>query len=311
MSDIPNPLAGFDLFQSWSEGKISKKNKVGALKKLLSKKLSKKLFGKQFATKTRVELIHSDSLVSEKPAQKAKKPSLLISWATNPAEVKEAQRLRYKVFAEEMGAHLPPNAEDLDIDDFDAFCDHLLIRDQTSLQVVGTYRVLPPHKAAEIGRLYSDSEFDLSRIDHLRPQLVELGRSCVHENYRSGSVIMALWSGLGEYMQKHGYEIMLGCASIPMADGGHFAASLYNSLGSDQIAPVENHAFPRLPLPLDRLNGGLAVEPPPLIKGYLKLGAKICSAPAWDPDFNTADVLTMLRLSDINPRYAKHFLGAH
>jgi putative hemolysin len=175
--------------------------------------------------------------------------------------------------------------------------------------VVGTYRVLPPHKALEIGRLYSDSEFDLTRLNHLRPKLVELGRSCVHEDYRSGAVIMALWSGLAQYMQKHDYEIMLGCASIPMADGGHFAASLYNSLGNDQMAPVENHAFPRLPLPLDRLNGGLAVEPPPLIKGYLKLGAKICSAPAWDPDFNTADVLTMLRLSDINPRYAKHFFG--
>ena len=118
-----------------------------------------------------------------------------------------------------------------------------------------------------------------------------------------------LWSGLAQYMQKHHYEIMLGCASIPMGDGGHFAASLYNSLSNEQIAPVENHAFPRLPLPLDRLNGGLEVEPPPLIKGYLKLGAKICSAPAWDPDFNTADVLTMLRLSEINPRYAKHFLG--
>ena len=96
---------------------------------------------------------------------------------------------------------------------------------------------------------------------------------------------------------------------IPMADGGHFAASLYNSLSEEQMAPTENHAFPRLPLPLDKLNGGLDVEPPPLIKGYLKLGAKICSAPAWDPDFNTADLLTMLRLSEINPRYAKHFLN--
>ncbi|MBU3575766.1 GNAT family N-acetyltransferase [Polynucleobacter sp. UK-Mo-2m-Kol15] len=232
-----------------------------------------------------------------------------MSWASNANEIKEAQRLRYKVFAEEMGANLPSNPENLDIDEFDAYCDHLLIRDQESLKVVGTYRVLPPHKALEIGRLYSDSEFDLSRLNHLRPKMVELGRSCVHADYRSGAVIMALWSGLAQYMQKHGYEIMLGCASIPMADGGHFAASLYNSLGNEQMAPVENHAFPRLPLPLDRLNGGLEVEPPPLIKGYLKLGAKICSAPAWDPDFNTADVLTMLRLSEINPRYAKHFLG--
>ncbi|MBT8575160.1 GNAT family N-acetyltransferase [Polynucleobacter paneuropaeus] len=247
--------------------------------------------------------------VVAKPASKPKRPAFQITWASTPNEIKEAQRLRYKVFAEEMGANLAQNSEGLDVDEFDAYCDHLLIRDQETLKVVGTYRVLPPHKAQEIGRLYSDSEFDLTRLNHLRPKMVELGRSCVHADYRSGAVIMALWSGLAQYMQKHHYEIMLGCASIPMADGGHFAASLYNSLSEEQMAPTENHAFPRLPLPLDKLNGGLDVEPPPLIKGYLKLGAKICSAPAWDPDFNTADLLTMLRLSEINPRYAKHFLN--
>ena len=310
MSDIPNPLAAFDIFNSRFEGKPKKiKNKTEAIKKLFSKKMAKKLFGKKFATKARAELNVQEPVALERVTAKPKRPAFQITWASNANEIKEAQRLRYKVFAEEMGANLPANPENLDIDEFDAYCDHLLIRDQESLKVVGTYRVLPPHKALEIGRLYSDSEFDLSRLNHLRPKMVELGRSCVHADYRSGAVIMALWSGLAQYMQKHDYEIMLGCASIPMADGGHFAASLYNSLGNDQMAPVENHAFPRLPLPLDRLNGGLAVEPPPLIKGYLKLGAKICSAPAWDPDFNTADVLTMLRLSEINPRYAKHFLG--
>ena len=313
MSDIPNPLGAFDIFNSRFEGKPRKKskvkNKADAIKKLFSKKVAKKLFGKKFATRARAELSIQAPVVPEKATSKPKRPALQISWASNTSEIKEAQRLRFKVFAEEMGANLPRNAENLDIDDFDPYCDHLLIRDQETLKVVGTYRVLPPHKAAEIGRLYSDSEFDLSRLNHLRPKMVELGRSCVHAEYRSGAVIMALWSGLAQYMQKHDYEIMLGCASIPMADGSHFAASLYNSLSNEQMAPVENHAFPRLPLPLDRLNGGLEVEPPPLIKGYLKLGAKICSAPAWDPDFNTADVLTMLRLSEINPRYAKHFLG--
>ncbi len=311
MSEIPNPLGAFDIFNSRFEGKPkkNKKSKTEAIKKLFSKKIAKKLFGKKFATRARAELAIHEPTVLEKTIAKPKRPAFQISWASNASEIKEAQRLRYKVFAEEMGANLPPNAENLDIDEFDTYCDHLLIRDQESLKVVGTYRVLPPHKALEIGRLYSDSEFDLSRLNHLRPKMVELGRSCVHADYRSGAVIMALWSGLAQYMLKHDYEIMLGCASIPMADGGHFAASLYNSLGSEQMAPVEHHAFPRLPLPLERLNGGLEVEPPPLIKGYLKLGAKICSAPAWDPDFNTADVLTMLRLSEINPRYAKHFFG--
>ena len=310
MSDIPNPLGAFDIFNSRFEAKLKqgKKSKTEAIKKL-SKKFAKKLFGKKFATQARSDLDIQVPVIPEKTIAKAKRPAFQITWASNANEIKEAQRLRYKVFAEEMGAKLPPHPENLDVDEFDAYCDHLLIRDQETLKVVGTYRVLPPHKALEIGRLYSDSEFDLSRLNHLRPKMVEVGRSCVHEDYRSGAVIMALWSGLAQYMQKHDYEIMLGCASIPMADGGHFAASLYNSLSNEQMAPVENHAFPRLPLPLDRLNGGLAVEPPPLIKGYLKLGAKICSAPAWDPDFNTADVLTMLRLSEINPRYAKHFLG--
>jgi len=309
MSDIPNPLAAFDIFNSRFEDMPKKFSKLRPLKKLFSKKIAKKLFGKKFALKPRGLTPVTQDHVVAKPASKPKRPAFQITWASTPNEVKEAQRLRFKVFAEEMGANLAQNNEGLDVDEFDAYCDHLLIRDQETLKVVGTYRVLPPHKAQEIGRLYSDSEFDLTRLNHLRPKMVELGRSCVHADYRSGAVIMALWSGLAQYMQKHNYEIMLGCASIPMADGGHFAASLYNSLSEEQMAPTENHAFPRLPLPLDKLNGGLDVEPPPLIKGYLKLGAKICSAPAWDPDFNTADLLTMLRLSEINPRYAKHFLN--
>jgi putative hemolysin len=308
MSDIPNPFAALDMFGPRLKDK-PKKSKLSPFKKLLPKKLAKKLFGKKFATKTRNQLISVEEAVPTVAIIKAKKPSFQITWAINSGEIKEAQRLRYKVFAEEMGANLAASYEGLDVDEFDAYCDHLLIRDQETLKVVGTYRVLPPHKAQEIGRLYSDSEFDLTRLNHLRPKMVELGRSCVHADYRSGAVIMALWSGLAQYMQKHEYEIMLGCASIPMGDGGHFAASLYNSLSNDQMAPVENHAFPKLPLPLDKLNGGLQVDLPPLIKGYLKIGAKICSAPAWDPDFNTADLLTMMRLSDINPRYAKHFLG--
>ena len=308
MTEIPNPfrhLESLIVFDKDGWG-----GKLKPLKKIFSKKIAKKLFGKKFALKSRSSLMAQAEIIAPntKPV-KSKKPTLQISWASDAQEIGEAQQLRYEVFAEEMGAQLAVNSAGLDIDEFDAYCDHLLVRDQENLQVVGTYRVLPPHKARELGRLYSDSEFDLTRLNHLRPKLVEVGRSCVHADYRSGAVIMALWSGLAQYMQSHQYEIMLGCASIPMADGGHFAASLFNSLKNEQMAPIENHAFPLVPLPLERLNGGLDVDPPPLIKGYLKLGAKICSAPAWDPQFNTADVLTILRLDEINPRYAKHFFG--
>jgi putative hemolysin len=304
MSGLPNPFGPFDIFFK-STPSFQREPKLRHLKKILSNKITNKLFGKSFAQWSRAELQSAPEL--NHPITKSKRPTLLVSWAKSEDEVKEAQRLRFKVFGEEMGANLPNHDDGLDVDEFDAYCDHLIIRDKDTLRVVGTYRVLPPHKAQEIGKLYSDSEFDLSRLDHLRPRMVEVGRSCVHQDYRSGLVIMALWSGLAEYMHKNGYDIMLGCASIPMSDGGHFAASFYNSLNSDDMAPIENHCFPKVPLPLSRLNGGLVVAAPPLIKGYLNLGAKICSAPAWDPDFNTADLLTMLRLSDINPRYAKHF----
>jgi len=217
MKEVPNPFIHLDSLIVFDKARWGKKLKP--LKKIFSKKIAKKLFGKKFALKSRASLLAQVEILEPNiKLVKSKKPTLQISWAINSQEIGEAQRLRYSVFAEEMGAQLSPNSTGLDIDEFDAYCEHLLIRDQESLQVVGTYRVLPPHKAQEIGRLYSDSEFDLTRLNHLRPKLVEVGRSCVHADYRSGAVIMALWSGLAQYMQLHQYEIMLGCASIPMAD---------------------------------------------------------------------------------------------
>ncbi|CAG9163991.1 GNAT family N-acetyltransferase [Cupriavidus pampae] len=236
-------------------------------------------------------------------------PAFSVAWARHQDEVEEAQRLRYKVFAEEMGARLQTTTPDMDVDMFDAYCDHLIVRDQETLKVVGTYRALPPHQAKRIGCLYAESEFDLVRLNHLRPKMLEVGRSCVHRDFRSGSVIMALWGGLGEYLQKYGLESLLGCASVPMSDGGHYAASLYRQFAESSLAPIEYHAFPRVPLPVEDLNQTLEVDPPALIKGYLRLGAKICGLPAWDPDFNVADFLTLLRVRDMNPRYARHFLG--
>jgi putative hemolysin len=234
--------------------------------------------------------------------------NLSMTWARSEDELREAQHLRYRIFADEMGARLSGPAG-LDVDAFDAYCDHLLVRDLDTLKVVGTYRVLPPHQAASIGRLYAEGEFDVSRLTHLRPKLVEVGRSCVHPDYRSGSVIMSLWAGLAGYMTHHGYETMLGCASVPMVDGGHYAANLYCSLRKTSLTAPEYHAFAHTPLPVQDLQTGTNATPPPLLKGYLRVGAKICGAPAWDPDFNTADFLTLFRLSDINERYARHFLG--
>jgi len=190
---------------------------------------------------------------------------------------------------------------------FDPFCDHLLVRDTISGEVVGTYRILSPDNARKIGGYSSEGEFDLTRLADLRSRMVEVSRSCVHEDYRSGAVFALLWSGLANYMQTHRYEYLMGCASISMADGGHTAASIYNKLKYDSLSPVERRVFPRCALPLEALNSNLRVPLPPLVKGYLRLGAYVCGAPAWDPDFNTADLLMLLTLSSLSAQYARHF----
>lgn len=233
--------------------------------------------------------------------------SLYFSLARSPSEVREAQALRYRVFAEEMGAQLP-GKERLDRDGFDPFCDHLLVRDRENGKVVGTYRILSPEMANEAGGYYSAGEFDLSRLEPLFDRTVEVGRACVHPDYRNGTTIALLWAGLARYMLLNRYDYLIGCASISMADGGHLAASLYNRLKNDYLAPAEYRVFPRCPLPLDALQDVIDAPCPALVKGYLRLGAYVCGDPAWDPNFNTADLLVMLPISRMNRRYAEHFL---
>ncbi len=235
------------------------------------------------------------------------KKRLCVSLARNPDEIAEAQRLRYKVFYEEMGAAVSSTGG-LDIDGFDQFCDHLLVRDSVTHQVIGTYRILSPEMANEAGGYYAAGEFDISRLQHLFCSTVEVGRACVHQDYRSGGTITLLWAGLAKYMQMHNYEYMIGCGSVPMTDGGHAAASLFNLLKDEYLSPQEYRVFAHNPLPITSLRNDMQVACPPLIKGYLRLGAYICGAPAWDPYFNTADMFVMLPLSRINPRYAAHFM---
>lgn len=240
----------------------------------------------------------------QQPTQR--EPRLTVGVARSAAEVEDAQRLRYKVFAEEMGARIDDQGSGLDRDMFDRWCDHIIVRDADSLRVVGTYRVLPPHAARELGRLYSDGEFDLARLQHLRPSLIEVGRSCVHRDYRAGSAILLLWAGLAQYMRTAGYRHLVGCASASLADGGMQAARLRDEL-QGYMTDSEYRVFPRLPFPHAQLERAASCEMPPLIKGYLRMGARVCGEPAWDPDFNAADFLIWLSLDNLHRRYARHF----
>jgi len=239
---------------------------------------------------------------------------ITVGWARHLDEVREAQRLRHAVFAGEMGATLPNTLPGHDVDLFDDFCEHLLVREMATGEVIGTYRVLTPAQAKRVGSTYSDTEFDLTRLRQVRERMVELGRSCVHRDHRQGGVIMALWGALGEFMVRNQLDTMIGCASIPMstphvAGAGHAAASIWRQVKHKHLASIEFHVRPRLPLPLERLDDSLDVDPPALIKAYLRLGAKVLGPPAWDPDFNAADLPLMIRLADLPARYRKHFLG--
>jgi putative hemolysin len=236
-----------------------------------------------------------------------------VGWARHQDEVREAQRLRYEVFGTEMGARLSTKVPGHDIDLFDDYCEHLLVRDVATGRVIGTYRVLTPVQAKRAGSTYSDTEFDLTRLRGMRDRMVELGRSCVHADHRHGGVIMALWGALFEFMERNRLDVMIGCASIPMLHNGvvtgDAAASIWHQLRETHLAEIQYHVRPRLPLPVDELDHDLRVDPPALIKGYLRLGAKVLGAPAWDPDFNTADLPMMMRTADIPARYRKHFQG--
>lgn len=233
--------------------------------------------------------------------------SLLV--ARDAGEVRAAQRLRYRVFAEEMGAHVTGQESGVDSDRFDEFCDHLIVRDDRTGSVVGTYRMLPPDSARQAGMLYSETEFDLSALAPLRPALVETGRSCVHPEHRNGAVVSLVWAGIARYMLLHGHTWLAGCASVPLDDGGVVAAKVWETVSAKHYAPRRFRVRPYRPwLPTADGTGPGAI--PPLLRGYLRLGAEVCGAPAHDPDFGVADFFVLLNLERADQRYLRFFLGS-
>ncbi len=249
-------------------------------------------------------------MLQQARTQERQRPRLTVEFASRPDQVAEAQALRWRVFAEEFGARLSSPQPGYDIDKYDPFCEHLLVRDQGSGEVVGTYRILSGVRSLEAGGFYSETEFDLTRLLHLREQTMEMGRACVHPDYRSGATITLLWAGLADFMIRHRVQYLLGCASIPMHDGGQHAAAVFRRLERDRMAAADWRVFPHCRLPIERLVGEDSADIPALIRAYLRIGAVVCGEPAWDADFNTADLLLMLPTSKIDHRYARHFLGS-
>ncbi|MBA0125017.1 GNAT family N-acetyltransferase [Haloechinothrix sp. YIM 98757] len=229
--------------------------------------------------------------------------------AAAAGEVAAAQRLRYRVFAEEMGAELPGAVAGRDVDEFDRYCDHVVVRHDATGQIVGCYRVLPPDGARRAGRLYADEEFDLTSLVGLRPYLVEAGRSCVHPAHRTGTVIGLAWAGVARYMLTLGHRYLAGCASVPLADGGGTAAGVWETARHRHYPPERLRVRPRRPWTGAAPCRSARPAIPPLLHGYLRLGAYVCGPPSYDRRFDVADFFVLLDLQRMNRRYLNHFAG--
>lgn len=243
-------------------------------------------------------------------AHRLKAARKLTTQATrNPDLVEAAQRLRFQVFSAEYGADLGAATPGIDSDHYDAFCDHLVVMDETSNTLIATTRVLHQTMAEKAGGFYSATEFDLERLLMNEGTIAEVGRTCVHPDYRSGAVISLLWAAIADYLVTRNVDYLIGCASIGMADGGLKAWRIARKLQREHLADPAYQVTPRRALPhlTQSVHEDKPVAVPPLIKAYMRLGAKVCGEPCWDPDFRCADLLVVLAVSELAERYSRHY----
>jgi putative hemolysin len=241
--------------------------------------------------------------------------SLLLS--TDPGLIEAAQRLRYDVFTSTPGFALPTaGTEQIDVDRFDEYCDHLLVRDDDTGELVGCYRMLAPAGAIAAGGLYTETEFEVRAFDPLRPSLVEMGRAVVRDGHRNGGVVLLMWAGILAYLDRYDYDYVTGCVSVPIGDEsdgevpGSQLRGVRDFILSRHAAPPQYRVHPYRPVLVD----GVAIDDipppprpsvPPLMRGYLRLGAQVCGEPAHDPDFGVGDFCVLLDKRHADTRYLK------
>ena len=241
--------------------------------------------------------------------------SLLLT--TDPTLIEAAQKLRYEVFSTEPGFALH-NDTALDADRFDEHCDHILVRDDDSGSLVGCYRMLPPPGAIAAGGLYTATEFDVRALDPLRPSMVEMGRAVVRRDHRNGAVILMMWAGILAYLDRCGYDYVIGCVSVPTHGAGPAGSELRGVRDfalSRHAAASEYTVHPYRTVILDG-RGLDDIEPPrratipALMRGYLRLGAQICGQPAHDPAFGVGDFPALLNKGNADVRYLNRLRSA-
>jgi putative hemolysin len=249
-------------------------------------------------------------------------PRYTLLLSSDPEHIEAAQRLRHRVFTCEPGYTLdgdsPGFESGRDADRFDEYCDHLLVREDNSGEFVGCYRMLPPPGAIAAGGLYTATEFDVTELDVLRPSMVEMGRAVVRDDHRNGAVVLLMWGGILAYLDRSGYDFVTGCVSVPIAgDDGEPPATRIRGVRDfvKRRHASEYTMHPYRPVvidgkALDEIEPPARVTVPPLMRGYLRLGAKVCGDPAHDPDFGVGDFPALLDKRHADVRYLKRLRSA-
>jgi putative hemolysin len=261
--------------------------------------------------------VQSVLIPAEKPAsgtRSAAEPRYSLLLSTDPVHIEAAQRLRYDVFSSEPGFALTGHAAGLDVDRFDEHCDHLLVREENSGDLVGCYRMLPPRGTAAAGGLYTATEFDIAALDSLRPSMVEMGRAVVHNDHRNGAVVLLMWAGILAYLDRCDYNYVTGCVSVPVATEGEPPGTQIRGVRDFVLrrhpAPADYRVHPHRPVIIDGRSLDEIAPParpviPPLMRGYLRLGARICGEPAHDADFGVGDFPALLDKRQADTRYLR------
>ena len=250
---------------------------------------------------------------ADQPLTSADTPRYTLLLSTDAGLIDAAQRLRYEVFTSEPGFALTGKADGKDADRFDQYCDHLLVREDNSGDLVGCYRMLPPPGAIAAGGLYTATEFDVAALDSLRPSLVEMGRAVVRGDHRNGAVVLLMWAGILAYLDRSGYDYVTGCVSVPTHGNGvpgSEVRGVRDFVSRRHAAPDEYTVRPYRPVvlngrTLDEIEPPVRPTVPPLMRGYLRLGAQVCGEPAHDPDFGVGDFPALLDKSRADTRYLK------
>ena len=231
-----------------------------------------------------------------------------VSLAQSPEELIQCQRLRYEVFNLELGEGLSTSDRSgLDIDPFDSFCDHLMVSDIESGKLVGTYRLQTGEVARRNLGYYGNQIFDFSVYEPVRKEFLELGRACVHVDYRNIMVLHALWKGIAVYATRNEVRYLVGCSSISSQDE-NFGMAMYNSLKEKYLVEPRLRTVPQPGHACEGTGEGVeAGRPPRLFRAYLEISGRICGPPAIDREFKTIDFLTLVDLAHLPERVLTRF----